>query len=238
MKKTIILALISTLLMAISFLLMIFPSGSFPHNIMSNYIYFVIGGFWLIFQLAAIYMDFINYERHRKKFVEVGLLGWLLGGWHANARLWYIVTAFYPFLMLFLFDLVMFSNFSYFGAIFGFDVEFRLGSFENNLLILWGLSGAINFFTGLLATPPRKKKGYGKICERVMYNYFGKYQGKAFSVKALTNRIRDLKMNAEKRKYCKEHIHELLSNLVSDGKIDSVVKNDELFYLIPNEWGL
>ena len=238
MKRTIILALISTLLMVISFLLLYYHTTISYHGRGFFPIYFLIGGFWLLFQFIAIYMDFANYERHRKKFVEVGLLGWLIGGWHVNARFMYITTALYPFLGLLVFDLAMFSGFSYFGTLFGISVEFGLYSFENDILILWGFSSALNVITGVLATPPRKRKYYKKTCIEALYHFLRKNHGKAFSVNALTNKIENFEITTEKRTYCKKHIQDLLSSLKSDGKIDSVVKNDELFFVIPKEWAL
>jgi len=183
-------------------------------------------------------MDFTNYEKHRTKYIEVGLIGWLLGGWHVNARFVYIITAIFPLLALLMFDVVLFGSMSILFGIFGSNVEFRLGSFGNFSLILWGFSSALNIITGVLATPPRKRKYYKKTCIEALYHFLRKNHGKAFSVNALTNKIENFEITTEKRTYCKKHIQDLLSSLKSDGKIDSVVKNDELFFVIPKEWAL
>jgi hypothetical protein len=217
-------AFISIIPMAISFYFMI-----------STYDYFrvILGVFWIIIQFGGIYQDSTNQERFSDKVMEVGVIASLFGGYYTNARLTYtvnILMAIGGILVNYIFMLILSLVFSSLGGTYYGYYEI---SSEIPIIMLWVLSCILNLFARMYAIPPRKFESYKKTCKMVVFNYLKQNQGNAFSVNALKNRMGVMGLKYAEREYFREHMKEVLASLAVDGKIESTVQNEEVYYLIP-----
>ncbi|MFX1426700.1 MAG: hypothetical protein ACFFBE_09630 [Promethearchaeota archaeon] len=223
-KTSMKIAFISIIAMAISFYFMI-----------STFDYFriIIGVLWIILQLSGIYRDSTNKERFSDKVMEVGVIASLLGGYHINARLAYtvnILVAIGGILVNYIISLII-SLVS--GLLGGSSYIYYELSSEVPIILLWVLSCILNLFARMYAIPPRKFEDYKKTCKMVVFNYLKQNKGNAFSVSALKNRMGVMGLKYAEKDYFKDHIKEVLSSLAVDGKIESTVQNEEVYYLIP-----
>jgi hypothetical protein len=188
-------------------------------------LYIFLGVFWFLNQFIGIYQDYTNFEKHRTRFLEVGFLGSLWGGIHYNARLAYNVNS------------VWAISGILFRIFLGFLPYFEVNLSEIPVIVLLGLSSALNFYAGMRAIPPRLQEEihdiYKRNCRNAIFRYLKQNRGKAFSINALKKRIDDLGLKFEEKEFYKEHIQEVLNSLIVSENIESTVQNEEVYYLVP-----
>lgn len=228
MKVSNLIASISIIPFAIS-LLIIIP--------IRDYLRIIIGVIWIFLQLVSLYKDYKRSEEHSGTDIfRVGFFGYLIGGWHINARLGYWLNGLLLILGIFInliFQLIWsFLFYIFSGGNFTFSIRFYPN--EITVIVIWSVSFVLNICAAVIAVPPRKLEGYKMICRDALYQYLTQYRGKAFSANTLRARVSVLGLKLREREYYKEHIKEVLDSLVSSyEKVLTTVQNEKLYYFIP-----
>jgi len=166
----------------------------------------------IIIQFIAIYWDSTDYAYTSKNIFDTGR------DLHWNARMLYFING------VFLIVSFLFFFNSYGGLYYSMET------------IMWVLSAIVTFIAAVSAKPPisqeKKSEISMKNIENIVYNYLKENKGSALTVSALGVRLENSVITHNERKYIRENLRMILNNLITNGKIDSTLRNEKLHYFV------